>query len=42
VPSIVPLLEREYRTAAARLGATRDELNDLESDKLRVSFGFSF
>ena len=38
VPSIVPLLEREYRTAAARLAATRDELNDLESDKLRVSY----
>lgn len=33
VPSIVPLLEKEYRNAAARLEATQDELNDLHPDK---------
>lgn len=36
VPSIVPLLEREYRHAAARLEATRAELGDLQHDKLKV------
>ncbi len=36
VPSIVPLLEREYRNAAARLEATQEELNDLQADKLKV------
>ena len=33
VPSIVPLLEKEYRNAAARLVATQEELNDLHPDK---------
>jgi len=35
VPSIVPLLEREYRIAARRLEATQDELADLHPDKLK-------
>ncbi|KAK9850978.1 hypothetical protein WJX84_009933 [Apatococcus fuscideae] len=35
VPSIVPLLEKEYRNAAARLVATQEELNDLHPDKLK-------
>ncbi|GBF91812.1 dynamin ARC5 [Raphidocelis subcapitata] len=35
VPSIVPLLEREYRHAAARLEATRTELGDLAHDRLK-------
>ncbi|KAI8476585.1 MAG: P-loop containing nucleoside triphosphate hydrolase protein [Monoraphidium minutum] len=35
VPSIVPLLEREYRHAAARLEATRAELGGLQHDKLK-------
>ena len=33
VPAIVPLLEKEYRNAAARLAATQEELNDLHPDK---------
>ena len=33
VPAIVPLLEKEYRNAAARLEATQEELNDLHPDK---------
>lgn len=33
VPSIVPLLEKEYRHAARRLEDTQDELNDLHPDK---------
>ena len=33
VPSIVPLLEREYRSAAKRLEDTQEELNDLHPDK---------
>ena len=32
----VPLLEREYRTAASRLEATQRELADLQHDKLKV------
>lgn len=36
VPSIVPLLEREYRHAAARLEGTRSELAGLQHDKLKV------
>ncbi len=40
VPSIVPLLEREYRHAAARLAATRAELDDLQHDKLKVRAGW--
>ncbi|KAK9814730.1 hypothetical protein WJX72_010634 [[Myrmecia] bisecta] len=35
VPSIVPLLEKEYRNAAARLESTQEELNDLHPDKLK-------
>jgi hypothetical protein len=33
VPSIVPLLEKEYRNAAKRLEDTQEELNDLHPDK---------
>jgi hypothetical protein len=33
VPAIVPLLEKEYRNAAARLESTQEELNDLHPDK---------
>ncbi|CAL5226962.1 g9847 [Coccomyxa viridis] len=35
VPSIVPLLEKEYRNAAKRLEDTQEELNDLHPDKLK-------
>ena len=35
VPSIVPLLEREYRVAARRLESTQDELADLHPDALK-------
>lgn len=37
VPAIVPLLEREYRQSAARLEATRAEMDDLQHDKLKVA-----
>ena len=37
VPAIVPLLEKEYRNAAARLEATQEELNDLHPDKYALS-----
>lgn len=33
VPSIVPLLEKEYRIAAKRLEDTQEELNDLHPEK---------
>lgn len=36
VPAIVPLLEREHRVAESRLDASRKELDDLASDKLKV------
>ncbi|KAK9918350.1 hypothetical protein WJX75_003404 [Coccomyxa subellipsoidea] len=35
VPSIVPLLEKEYRIAAKRLEDTQEELNDLHPEKLK-------
>lgn len=35
VPTIVPVLEREYRNASRRLEETQLELNDLESEKLK-------
>lgn len=35
VPAIVPLLEREYRSASAKLEATQEELLDLQPDKLK-------
>lgn len=35
VPTIVPVLEREYRNASRRLEETQVELNDLESEKLK-------
>lgn len=35
VPTIVPVLEREYRNASRRLEETQVELNDLEPDKLK-------
>ena len=35
VPTIVPVLEREYRNASRRLEDTQTELNDLESEKLK-------
>ena len=37
VPSIVPLLEKEYRIAAKRLEDTQEELNDLHPDKCAPS-----
>ena len=37
VPAIVPLLEREHRVAESRLSASRKELDDLATDKLKVS-----
>jgi hypothetical protein len=36
VPAIVPLLEREHRTAESRLLASKKELDNLATDKLRV------
>ena len=49
VPSIVPLLEKEYRNAARRLEDTQDELTDLHPDKrapacscLSRGFGLGF
>ena len=35
VPTIVPVLEREYRNASGKLEETQIELNDLESEKLK-------
>lgn len=35
IPAIVPLLEKEYRNAAAQLEATQNELNELQPDKLK-------
>ena len=35
VPTIVPVLEREYRNASQRLEDTQGELNDLEPEKLK-------
>ncbi|KAK3268569.1 hypothetical protein CYMTET_22934 [Cymbomonas tetramitiformis] len=35
VPSIVPVLEREYRSAQEKLLHTQEELSDLDSDKLK-------
>ena len=35
VPTIVPVLEREYRSASQRLEDTQSELNDLEPEKLK-------
>lgn len=35
VPTIVPVLEREYRNASRRLEETQGELNDLEPEKLK-------
>lgn len=39
VPAIVPLLEREHRVAESRLNASKKELDDLATDKLKVSRG---
>ena len=36
VPTIVPVLEKEYRNAARRLEETQVELNDLHPEKLKV------
>lgn len=36
VPTIVPLLEKEYRNASRRLEETQEELNDMHPDKLKV------
>lgn len=36
VPAIVPLLEREHRVAESRLAASKKELDDLATDKLKV------
>lgn len=35
VPTIVPVLEREFRNASQRLEETQSELNDLEPEKLK-------
>lgn len=35
VPAIVPLLEKEYRSASRRLEETQGELNDLHPEKLK-------
>jgi hypothetical protein len=35
VPAMLPLLEREFRHTASRVQATKQELSDLEADKLR-------
>lgn len=36
VPAIVPLLEREHRVADQRLTASKKELDQLQTDKLKV------
>lgn len=36
IPAIVPLLDREHRTAEQRLAASRKELEQLATDKLKV------
>lgn len=36
VPTIVPVLEKEYRNASRRLEETQVELNDLHPEKLKV------
>jgi hypothetical protein len=36
VPTIVPLLEKEYRHAQARLAGTQQDLQDLHPDRLKV------
>ena len=35
VPTIVPVLEREFRSASQKLEQTQTELNDLEAEKLK-------
>lgn len=35
VPAMLPLLEREFRHTASRVQSTKQELSDLEADKLR-------
>ena len=35
VPTIVPVLEREFRSASQKLEETQGELNDLEAEKLK-------
>ncbi len=42
MPSIVPLLEKEYRNAARRLEDTQDELTDLHPDKRAARVGGVF
>lgn len=39
VPTIVPLLEKEYRHAQARLAGTQQDLQDLHPDRLKVGRG---
>ena len=36
MPTIVPVLEKEYRNASRRLEETQVELNDLHPEKLKV------
>ena len=36
VPTIVPVLEKEYRNASRRLEETQVELHDLHPEKLKV------
>lgn len=38
VPTIVPVLEKEYRNASKRLEETQVELNDLHPEKLKVGW----
>lgn len=41
VPTIVPVLEKEYRNASRRLEETQVELNDLHPEKLKVGVGWA-
>lgn len=39
IPAIVPLLDREHRVAEQRLAASKKELEQLATDKLKVGLG---
>lgn len=39
MPTIVPVLEKEYRNASRRLEETQVELHDLHPEKLKVGGG---
>ena len=36
MPTIVPVLEKEYRNASRRLEETQSELSDMHPEKLKV------